>query len=205
MRAERRTGFRSPIGFPPAPTSRRAWCRGLPLAAAVVAASGPGVATAPTPPPESARSERPQSEAPRSEASAPGSIDGLRAEGLGLLESLREGVIGLPEARAGVERLRRSLVELGEASGWTPSPRRLELSIARPGEAAAAPVEDCPLFLEENLVQLCPLDQSRSELWSDRVVVCQYACAPESPPPGSLPPAPPPDSASGPGSGEVRR
>lgn len=198
MRAERRTGFRGPIGFPPAPTSRRAWRRGLPLAAAVVAASGLGVAIAPTPPHESSRSESPRSEtpqtdAPRPEASAPGSIDGLRAEGLGLLESLREGAIGLPEARAGVERLRRSLVALGEASGWTPSPRRLELSIARPGQATAAPVEDCPLFLEENLVRLCPLDQSRSELWSDRVVVCQYACAPESPPP--LPP--PRDAAAG--------
>lgn len=124
-------------------------------------------------------------------------MDALRAEGLGLLESLREGAIGLPEARAGVERLRRSLVALGEAGGWTPAPRRLELSIARPGEAAAAPVEDCPLFLEEDLVRLCPLDQSRSELWGDRVVVCQYACAPESPPPGPLPPPPPPEAAAG--------
>ena len=167
----------------------------LPLAAALLALGGPGPGAAQPPPPESL-------ESPASSAS-PASVDALRAEGLGLLESLREGVIGLPEARAGVERLRRSLVELGEASGWTPSPRRLELSIARPGEAAAAPVEDCPLFLEENLVRLCPLDQSRSELWSDRVVVCQYACAPESP----VPLSPPPDSATGPGPGrgEVRR
>lgn len=145
--------------------------------------------------PESSRSESRQAEAPRSAASSPASLDALRADGLGLLESLREGAIGLPEARVGVERLRRSLVALGEASGWTPSPRRLELSIARPGEAPSAPVEDCPLFLEENLVRLCPLDQARSELWSDRMVVCQYACAPESPPPGALPSPPPPDAA----------
>ena len=184
--------------FRPAPggARRRRPAGPLPLAAALLALGGPGPGAAQPPPPESL--EFPVS--PDSPAS-PASVDALRAEGLGLLESLREGVIGLPEARAGVERLRRSLVELGEASGWTPSPRRLELSIARPGEAPAAPVEDCPLFLEENLVQLCPLDQSRSELWSDRVVVCQYACAPESPAPLS----PPPDSATGPGRGEVRR
>lgn len=135
----------------------------------------------------------------------PDSVDELRAVGLGILESLRESAASLEEARAGVERLRRALVALGEAEGWTPERRRLELSIARPDDPAAAPIEDCPLFLEEDLVRLCPLDQSRSELWSDQVVVCVYACAPESSPPGSLPPGslppgdPPPDPVLDPG------
>lgn len=141
-----------------------------------------------------------QSPAPPDRPAGPDSVDGLRAVGLGILESLRESAASLEEARAGVERLRRALVALGEAEGWTPERRRLELSIARPDDPAAAPIEDCPLFLEEDLVRLCPLDQSRSELWSDQVVVCVYACAPESPPPDRLPPDRlPPDSVLDPG------
>lgn len=111
-------------------------------------------------------------------------VASLRAEGLDILEALRERRIGLGEARGRVERLRRALAELAEREDWTPARRRLELSIARPGDPSAAPIEDCPLFLEEDLVRLCPVDPSRSELWSDQVVVCEYACAPEADPGG---------------------
>lgn len=109
----------------------------------------------------------------------------LRADGLDILEALRERRIGLGEARGRVERLRRALTDLAEREGWTPDRRRLELSIARPGDRSAAPIEGCPLFLEEDLVRLCPVDPSRSELWSDQVVVCEYACAPEADPGGA--------------------
>lgn len=112
------------------------------------------------------------------------SVASLRADGLDILEALRERRIGLGEARGRVERLRRALADLAEREGWTPSRRRLELPIARPGDRSAAPIEDCPLFLEEDLVRLCPVDPSRSELWSDQVVVCEYACAPETDPDG---------------------
>lgn len=158
----------------------------LPAAFATVLLGGLPLGAAQSPPPD-----RP---------AGPDSVDGLRAVGLGILESLRESAASLEEARAGVERLRRALVALGEAEGWTPERRRLELSIARPDDPAAAPIEDCPLFLEEDLVRLCPLDQSRSELWSDQVVVCVYACAPESSPPGSLPSNHPPPNHLSPGS-----
>lgn len=110
------------------------------------------------------------------------SVASLRADGLDILEALRERRIGLGEARSRVERLRRALADLAEREGWTPARRRLELPIARPGDRSAAPIEDCPLFLEEDLVRLCPVDPSRSELWSDQVVVCEYACAPETDP-----------------------
>lgn len=112
------------------------------------------------------------------------SVASLRADGLDILEALRERRIGLGEARSRVERLRRALADLAEREGWTPARRRLELPIARPGDRSAAPIEDCPLFLEEDLVRLCPVDPSRSELWSDQVVVCEYACAPETDPDG---------------------
>ena len=112
------------------------------------------------------------------------SVASLRADGLDILEALRERRIGLGEARGRVERLRRALADLAEREGWTPARRRLELPIARPGDRSAAPIEDCPLFLEEDLVRLCPVDPSRSELWSDQVVVCEYACAPETDPDG---------------------
>ena len=112
------------------------------------------------------------------------SIASLRADGLDILEALRERRIDLGEARGRVERLRRALADLAEREGWTPDRRRLELPIARPDDRSAAPIEGCPLFLEEDLVRLCPVDPSRSELWSDQVVVCEYACAPETAPGG---------------------
>ena len=120
----------------------------------------------------------------RAPSSQEASIASLRADGLDILEALRERRIDLGEARGRVERLRRALADLAERDGWTPDRRRLELPIARPDDRSAAPIEGCPLFLEEDLVRLCPVDPSRSELWSDQVVVCEYACAPETAPGG---------------------
>ena len=34
----------------------------------------------------------------------------------------------------------------------------------------------CPLFYEEELHELCPLDLARSEVWGGSVVFCRYLC-----------------------------
>jgi len=34
----------------------------------------------------------------------------------------------------------------------------------------------CPLFFEEELNELCPLDLGRSEVWGGKVVHCRYDC-----------------------------
>ena len=107
------------------------------------------------------------------------SIGGLRERARAILAEVQDGDLPLSDARRQVEQLLGDLRGLGETEGWTPLRRRLELTIARPEDLGPALAEECPLFFEEELVRLCPLDQARSEIWGSRVLVCEFACAPE--------------------------
>lgn len=115
-------------------------------------------------------------------ASAPASISELRERARDILSGVQEREVPLPTARRQIEQLLRDLKAVGEAEGWTPVNRRLEMTIARPEDLRPTLTEECPLFFEEELIQLCPLDQSRSEIWGNQVLVCEFACAPESDP-----------------------
>lgn len=112
-------------------------------------------------------------------AAAPGSVSELRERAREILAGVQEREVPLSVARRQVEQLLRDLKALGEAEGWTPDNRRLEMTIARPEDLRPTLTEACPLFFEEELVRLCPLDQSRSEIWGNQVLVCEFACAPE--------------------------
>ena len=112
---------------------------------------------------------------------APLPVGALRERARAILSEVQEQGLALSEARRRVELLLRDLEALGEAEGWSPLRRRLEITIARPEEIGPALAETCPLFFEEELVRLCPLDQARSEIWGSRVLVCAFACAPERP------------------------
>ena len=115
-------------------------------------------------------------------AAAPGSVGELRERAREILAGVQEREVPLSVARRQIETLLRDLKALGKAEGWTPVNRRLELTIARPEDLRPTLTEECPLFFEEELVRLCPLDQSRSEIWGNQVLVCEFACAPESDP-----------------------
>ncbi len=110
----------------------------------------------------------------------PGSVDDLRERAREILAGVQEREVPLSVARREIEQLLRDLKAVGEAEGWTPVNRRLEMTIARPEDLRPTLTEECPLFFEEELIQLCPLDQSRSEIWGNQVLVCEFACAPES-------------------------
>ena len=110
------------------------------------------------------------------------SIGELRDRAREILAGVQEREVPLAEARRQVEQLLRDLKAVGAAEGWTPANRRLEMTIARPEDLRPTVTEECPLFFEEELIQLCPLDQSRSEIWGSQVLVCEFACAPESDP-----------------------
>ena len=110
------------------------------------------------------------------------SVEELRDRAREILVGVHEREVPLAEARRQVERLLRDLKELGDAEGWIPENRRLEVTIARPEDLGPTITEDCPLFFEEELIRLCPLDQSRSEIWGNQVLVCEFACAPETGP-----------------------
>lgn len=103
----------------------------------------------------------------------------LRERARAILAAVHEEDLSLAEARRRVELLLRDLKTLGEAEGWSPLNRRLEITIGRPEDIGPALAEECPLFFEEELARLCPLDQARSEIWGNQVLVCEFACAPE--------------------------
>jgi len=111
---------------------------------------------------------------------SPVSVDALRERARDILAGVQEREVPLPVARRQIEELLRDLKAVGESEGWTPVNRRLEMTIARPEDLRPTLTEECPLFFEEELIQLCPLDQSRSEIWGNQVLVCEFACAPES-------------------------
>ena len=120
---------------------------------------------------------------PQTEPDAePRSIGELRDRAREILAGVQEREVPLAEARRQIEQLLRDLKAVGEAEGWSPVNRRLEMTIARPEDLRPTVTEECPLFFEEELIQLCPLDQSRSEIWGNQVLVCEFACAPESDP-----------------------
>ena len=110
------------------------------------------------------------------------SVEELRDRAREILVGVQEREVPLSVARRQIEQLLRDLKAVGEAEGWTPVNRRLEMTIARPEDLRPTVTEECPLFFEEELIQLCPLDQSRSEIWGNQVLVCEFACAPESDP-----------------------
>ena len=121
--------------------------------------------------------------APQTEPSAePLSVGDLRDRAREILAGVQEREVPLSVARRQIEQLLRDLKAVAEAEGWTPVNRRLEMTIARPEDLRPTLTEECPLFFEEELTQLCPLDQSRSEIWGNQVLVCEFACAPESDP-----------------------
>ncbi len=122
------------------------------------------------------------SQDPTGPAAAPTTISELRERARDILAGVQEGEVPLSTARRQIEQLLQDLKAVGEAEGWTPENRRLEMTIARPEDLRPTLTEECPLFLEEELIQLCPLDQSRSEIWGNQVLVCEFACAPESDP-----------------------
>ena len=111
-------------------------------------------------------------------APEPGSVAELRERARAILGAIEERELPLPEAQAEVERLRRDLEALGEAEGWIPVTRRLAVAITRPADLLPELAEECPLFFEEELVTLCPLDLGRSAIWGNRVLVCEFVCAP---------------------------
>ncbi len=110
------------------------------------------------------------------------SLEGLRERARAILQRIHDRELSADDARPLVERLRLDLVALGEAQGWEPTARRLELTISNPGEIGPELAEACPLFFEEELVQFCPLDPGRSEIWGDQIIVCGFICAPGRPP-----------------------
>ena len=102
---------------------------------------------------------------PRSAAGS-AAVEALRGRAREILDEVQALTLSLTEARIRVERLLRDLEAVGEAEGWAPVRRQLEVTIARPETVGLQIEEECPpLPTKRSWCRLCPLDQSRSEIW----------------------------------------
>jgi hypothetical protein len=84
------------------------------------------------------------------------------------------------EARRRVQLLLKDLKTWSAARGDSLIRRTRTFSTPATGRGEVLTAHRCPLFFEEDLSRLCPLDMSRSEVWGATVVFCRYYCAPDS-------------------------
>ncbi len=90
----------------------------------------------------------------------------------------QDGEITTSEARRQVQLLLKELKAWSKGEGIELQTRTsiFNMPATAPGELLT--VDRCPLFHEEDLKRLCPLDVSHSEVWGAAVVFCRFVCAP---------------------------
>ncbi|MGH9323685.1 MAG: hypothetical protein ACRD21_18645 [Vicinamibacteria bacterium] len=93
----------------------------------------------------------------------------------------QQNEITTSEARRQVQLLLKDLKKWSEAEGVALAPRTRVFSSPATAPGEALTVDRCAIFYEENLERLCPIDVSRSEVWSAAVLFCRYLCAPAPP------------------------
>jgi hypothetical protein len=113
--------------------------------------------------------------APQAERSA------LQQRAEKIVRQNQENEITTSEARRRVELLLRDLKKWAEDASIQLVRRTRTFSAPATGPGEVLTADRCPLFFEEDLERLCPLDFSRSEVWGASVVFCRYLCTPEKP------------------------
>ncbi len=100
----------------------------------------------------------------------------LRERAEAIIEDSSSLEIDMVEARRKVQLLLKDLKKWGETYD-----HELELrarTYSSPAKEFNEPLtaDRCPLFLEKDLEELCPLDMARCEVWGGKVVFCRYLC-----------------------------
>jgi hypothetical protein len=95
-----------------------------------------------------------------------------------IVRKSQEGEITISEARRQVQLLLKDLKAWSKAEAVELQTRTSVFASPATGPGEPLTVDRCPLFHEETLKRLCPLDVSRSEVWGAAVVFCRYECAP---------------------------
>jgi hypothetical protein len=90
----------------------------------------------------------------------------------------QDGEITFSEARRQVQLLVKELKAWSKEEGVALQTRTTIFAAPATGPGEPLTVDRCPLFHEEDLKRLCPLDVSRSEVWGAAVVFCRFECAP---------------------------
>lgn len=105
---------------------------------------------------------------------------GLQERAEEILRKNQASEITTSEARRQVQLLLKDLKTWSTARGASLTRRTRTFSTPSTGRGEVLTADRCPLFFEEDLSRLCPLDMSRSEVWGAIVVFCRYYCAPDS-------------------------
>lgn len=82
----------------------------------------------------------------------------------------------LDEARRRVNGLYKDLKSWSQTNNEPLTPRAKTYNYNSTEHSEPASTELCPLFFAEELDELCPLDETRSEVWGARMVFCRYEC-----------------------------
>jgi hypothetical protein len=96
-----------------------------------------------------------------------------------ILSQNQENEITTFEARRKVQLLLKDLEKWSAKHDVELERRTRTFSSPAVGSNEILTADRCPLFYEEKLKRLCPLDFSRSEVWGASIVFCRYLCAPE--------------------------
>jgi hypothetical protein len=97
-----------------------------------------------------------------------------------ILRKSQTSEITTGEARRQVQLLLKDLKAWSTARSAALTRRTRTFSTPATARGEVLTADRCPLFFEEDLSRLCPLDMSRSEVWGATVVFCRYYCAPDS-------------------------
>jgi hypothetical protein len=103
----------------------------------------------------------------------------LQHRGEDILAQNQKNEITTFEARRKVQLLLKDLEKWGAKHEVELSRRTRTFSSPAVAPDEVLTADRCPLFYEEKLERLCPLDFSRSEVWGASVVFCRYLCAPD--------------------------
>jgi len=93
-----------------------------------------------------------------------------------IIEQNQNLELSLDEARRRVNRLHEDIEAWSETHDVELIERSESYNHNPNTESEPASTELCPLFFAEELDELCPLDQTRSEVWGARTVLCRYEC-----------------------------
>ncbi len=101
----------------------------------------------------------------------------LRDRAEAIIDETQSLEINLREARRKVQLLLKDLEAWAEDNDVELTERTR--TYGEPAKDMDEPLtaDRCPLFFEEELEELCPLDLARSEVWGGEVVFCRYRCA----------------------------
>jgi hypothetical protein len=108
-----------------------------------------------------------------------GELEDLQRRAEKILTQNQQNEITTFEARRKVQLLLKDLEKWSEKHQVELDRRTRTFSSPAVGSGEVLTADRCPLFYEEKLKRLCPLDFSRSEVWGASVVFCRYLCAPE--------------------------